>query len=121
MDAGRALTQMSCLPPCGGGRRAKRAGRGVARYQPPSRARHRASATQALPSPTRGEGTSDTSLVVELPGRLRMRPLARMCSLGAALLIAALIAVIAAPTAARADSYPSKTITIIAPASPGGV
>jgi tripartite-type tricarboxylate transporter receptor subunit TctC len=44
-----------------------------------------------------------------------------MCSLGAALLIAALIAVIAAPTAARADSYPSKTITIIAPASPGGV
>jgi tripartite-type tricarboxylate transporter receptor subunit TctC len=50
-----------------------------------------------------------------------MQPLARMCSLGAALLIAALIAVIAAPTAARADSYPSKTITIIAPASPGGV
>ncbi|MGB9392661.1 MAG: tripartite tricarboxylate transporter substrate-binding protein, partial [Xanthobacteraceae bacterium] len=50
-----------------------------------------------------------------------MRPLARMCSLGAALLIAVLIAVIAAPTAARADSYPSKTITIIAPASPGGV
>ncbi len=37
----------------------------------------------------------------------------------AALLITAALAVATAP--ARADNYPSKTITIIAPASPGGV
>ena len=38
---------------------------------------------------------------------------------GAAVLIAALI--VSTVTEARADNYPSKTITIIAPASPGGV
>ena len=32
-----------------------------------------------------------------------------------------LLATLAAITIARADTYPSKTITIIAPASPGGV
>ena len=39
--------------------------------------------------------------------------------LGAAVLVAALIAAVS--TISRADNYPSKTITIIAPASPGGV
>jgi tripartite-type tricarboxylate transporter receptor subunit TctC len=39
--------------------------------------------------------------------------------IAAALFIVALI--VAASAVARADSYPSKTITIIAPASPGGV
>jgi tripartite-type tricarboxylate transporter receptor subunit TctC len=38
----------------------------------------------------------------------------------AALIISALTAAIST-TASRADSYPSKTITIVAPASPGGV
>ena len=37
------------------------------------------------------------------------------------MLAAALVASFAAITIARADSYPSKTITIVAPASPGGV
>jgi tripartite-type tricarboxylate transporter receptor subunit TctC len=40
-------------------------------------------------------------------------------SIAAVLLIVTVFAV--ATTAARADNYPSKTITIIAPASPGGV
>jgi tripartite-type tricarboxylate transporter receptor subunit TctC len=44
-----------------------------------------------------------------------------MGSLRAPLVIAALIATVTAHTPARADNYPSKTITIIAPASPGGV
>src|SRR3974390_1039132 len=41
------------------------------------------------------------------------------CWFGAAILIAALITRLV--TSARADNYPSKTITIIPPASPGGV
>ena len=41
------------------------------------------------------------------------------CWFGAPVLIAALITNVV--TSARADNYPSKTITIIAPASPGGV
>ena len=41
------------------------------------------------------------------------------CAAAMALFVAAAVAVMG--TAARADNYPSKPITIIVPASPGGV
>jgi tripartite-type tricarboxylate transporter receptor subunit TctC len=80
-----------------------------------------------FPSPLVGEGREGgCTKITPLPAHFVRRPptqggrqqkkFARLVA--TALLIVALSA---AATSARADNYPSKTITIIAPASPGGV
>src|SRR5215469_14311059 len=60
------------------------------------------------------------SLANNLPPPLKGRPASAASHSAVRYLVASLV-IIVASTIARADTYPSKTITIIAPASPGGV